>query len=100
MTLKNSYSNLNFEFEPRDHLQICDLLDVLILLLETPGHGDQLHLLMFEPKMGESLFYLLTVDDYTSQLKERVLKVTATHLFILLVLIFSLSVSSGIYGTQ
>lgn len=40
-----------------------------------PGKRDQIFLLLFEPEMGELLYMLLTYEEYSVSLKEKVLKV-------------------------
>jgi len=54
---------------------VCEILDLVISLLELPGKRDQIYLLMYEPGMGELLYVLLTQKDYSVDLKEKILKV-------------------------
>ncbi|XP_064646322.1 neurobeachin-like protein 1 isoform X2 [Lineus longissimus] len=76
ITIEELTQIMAFIHTVRDEKLIADVLDMLAVLLEQPHHGDQLHLLMFEPEMGESLYSLLTNTEYSTDLKEKVLKVT------------------------
>ena len=57
-------------------LQISELLELLLSLLEVRGKNDQVYRLMFEPAMGELLYMLLTQEEYSGTLKEKVLRVS------------------------
>ena len=59
--------------------QISELLELLLSLLEVRGKNDQIYRLMFEPAMGELLYMLLTQEEYSGTLKEKVLKVCDTY---------------------
>ena len=56
-------------------LQICEILDVLISLLENPRKHDQLFLLLFEADMGEMLYGLLVHQGYSVVFYEKIVKV-------------------------
>ncbi len=49
--------------------------------MEAPGKKDQIYLLMYEKDMAEMLYMLLTGSEYSSQFKEKVLKVGHNVLF-------------------
>ena len=55
--------------------QVCEALDLLISLMEPAGKKDQIYLLLYEPGMGELLYVLLTMKEYSADLKEKILKV-------------------------
>ena len=56
--------------------QICEVVDLLVLLLENYSNKqDQLYLLMFEPEVGELLYGLLTIKGYTIVFYEKIVKV-------------------------
>eukprot|EP00058_Branchiostoma_floridae_P012964 XP_002598452.1 hypothetical protein BRAFLDRAFT_83269 [Branchiostoma floridae] len=57
-----------------DECQLCEVLDMLISLLEGPGR-DQLYLLLYEPKGAELLYALLVQEQYTDTVRKRVCKV-------------------------
>jgi len=57
-------------------IQIVEMLDVLIMLLESGRKQDQLYLLMFEPEMGEMLYGLLTLKGFTIIYYEKIVKVS------------------------
>ncbi|XP_066264160.1 neurobeachin-like protein 1 isoform X5 [Branchiostoma lanceolatum] len=57
-----------------DECQLCEVLDMLITLLEGPGR-DQLYLLLYEPKGAELLYALLVQEQYTDTVRKRVCKV-------------------------
>ena len=56
----------------RNIFKVCEVLDLLILLLELPSKKDQIYLLMYEPSMAELLYVLLTKKDYSVDLKEKI----------------------------
>ena len=58
------------------NFQICEVLDLIVLLLENYNKQDQLYLLMFEPETGELLYGLLTMTGYTIIFYEKVVKVS------------------------
>ena len=54
---------------------------MIIAMMEAPGKKDQIYLLMYEKDMAEMLYMLLTGSEYSSQFKEKVLKVGHNVLF-------------------
>lgn len=51
------------------------MMDVLIALLEGKSKNDQLHLLMFEPEMGELMYGLLVHPGKSVVYYEKIIKV-------------------------
>ncbi|XP_041374666.1 neurobeachin-like protein 1 [Gigantopelta aegis] len=54
---------------------ICEILDLLLSLLERHNKYDQLYLLLLEPHMSELLYVLLTYSNYTVGFYEKIIKV-------------------------
>ena len=61
------------------HLQITELLDVLLTYVENKNAKDQFYLLFLEPRCAEILYALLLEKIFTIELREKVLKV---HFFL------------------
>ncbi|KAL4217498.1 Neurobeachin-like protein 1 [Mactra antiquata] len=65
----------NFMMACRGENMICEVLDMLISLMEGGRKQDQLFLLMFEPHIGEMLYGLLTLKGFTIIYYEKIVKV-------------------------
>ncbi|XP_061165431.1 neurobeachin-like protein 1 isoform X2 [Saccostrea echinata] len=74
-----SYEELNsilkFLFAVKDEDMACETMDVLISLLESKAKNDQLHLLMFEPEMGELMYGLLVHPGKSVIYYEKIIKI-------------------------
>ncbi|XP_078323505.1 neurobeachin-like protein 1 isoform X4 [Crassostrea virginica] len=66
---------LKFLFAVKDQEMVCEMVDVLISLLEGKSKNDQLHLLMFEAEMGELLYGLLVHPGKSVIYYEKIIKV-------------------------
>ncbi|XP_052080874.1 neurobeachin-like protein 1 isoform X2 [Mytilus californianus] len=66
---------IGFLVVAREENMICEILDVLISLLENPRKQDQLFLLLFEADMGEMLYGLLVHQGYSVVFYEKIVKV-------------------------
>lgn len=51
------------------------MLGIIKSLLVERGKRDQIYLLLFEPGMADMLYVLLTVKDYSVELKEKIFQV-------------------------
>lgn len=56
-------------------LQLCELLEVLVSLLQSCPVRDQLFLLLFEPAAADSCYALLLNNKHSDRLRELVFKV-------------------------
>lgn len=56
-------------------LQLCELLEVLVSLLQSSPVRDQLFLLLFEPAAADSCYALLLNNKHSDRLRELVFKV-------------------------
>eukprot|EP00105_Crassostrea_gigas_P036363 XP_019920511.1 PREDICTED: neurobeachin-like protein 1 [Crassostrea gigas] len=66
---------LKFLFAVKDQDMVCEMIDVLISLLEGKYKNDQLYLLMFEAEMGELLYGLLVHPGKSVVYYEKIIKV-------------------------
>lgn len=60
-------------------LQLCELLEVLVSLLQCSPIRDQLFLLLFEPAAADSCYALLLNNKHSDHLRELVFKVGYRH---------------------
>lgn len=56
---------------------VSEVLDVVKSLLEARGKRDQIYLLLFEPGMADMLYVLLTIKDFSVELKEKIFQIMA-----------------------
>lgn len=66
---------LKFLFAVKDQDMVCEMIDVLISLLEGKYKNDQLYLLMFEAEMGELMYGLLVHPGKSVVYYEKIIKV-------------------------
>ncbi|KAL4635789.1 neurobeachin-like protein 1 [Arapaima gigas] len=57
-----------------DEEQLCEMLELLLTLLQTSGARDQLFLLLFEPGAADSFYALLLNSKHSDRLRELVFK--------------------------
>lgn len=70
---------LSFLAQIKNEVVICEVLEMLLNLMETKHCKDQIYLLMYEPHMAELLYVLLLDKNCTTKVHGIVLKVSVTR---------------------
>ncbi|RZF48161.1 hypothetical protein LSTR_LSTR009850 [Laodelphax striatellus] len=71
---------IGFLITVKEEILVCEVLDMLITLLESKSCRDQLFIFMFEPQTADVLYCLLIEKNFTMELKQRVLKLISVLL--------------------
>ncbi|XP_039288398.1 neurobeachin-like protein 1 isoform X2 [Nilaparvata lugens] len=71
---------IGFLVTVKEEILVCEVLDMLITLLESKSCRDQLFIFMFEPHTADILYCLLIEKHFTMELKQRVLKLISVLL--------------------